>query len=494
MLDMTQINYIKHLRDEEGKTITDIADKLEISWRTAKKYADGDLNTEDRPKQKRQRPVMGPYTEIVDAWLQEDMKAPKKQRRTAKAIYDQLKERADFSGSARTVRRYVSKRREDLIDASRKQYVKLTHDPGTAQVDFGEFKAAHPKTRKLHAYPYLVVTFPHSNAQLARVTPAENIECFLEALKDIFNELGGVPKVLWFDNLSSAVTDVLKGTKRKLTKTFTAFKWHYRFKANFCNVGQGHEKGHVEGKIGYVRRNWMSPPPVISDVAQFNDHLKKEMAADRDRDHYQKKEPIAKLFEEDKDSLLFLPTEEFEVVRTDTKVANKYGEITVKDETYHVGDAHPRQNLFLKIYWNKIVVYDEYGERKLTTQPRKYLPKRVDDIDWIGELKIFKTKPRAIEQAAYLKALPAATKEFLLSEDLNTRRERIKVLIELLGSYDMTEIDKAIHSATRENKLDKEYLKAILTYGNQEKVPTPNYGPTLARYDKLCPEGVSYHE
>ena len=107
MLDMSQINYIKRLRDKEGKTITDIAEKLEISWRTAKKYADGDVNTEDRPKGKRTRPVMGPYTEVVDAWLAEDRKAPKKQRRTAKAIYDQL--RADrllrFSPDRKTLRK-----------------------------------------------------------------------------------------------------------------------------------------------------------------------------------------------------------------------------------------------------------------------------------------------------------------------------------------------------------------------------------------------------
>jgi len=494
MLDMSQINYIKRLRDKEGKTITDIADKLEISWRTAKKYADEDPNVEKRPKGKRERPVMGPYIEIVDAWLAEDMLAPRKQRRTAKAIYQQLKERTDYSGSARTIRRYVSKRRKEIIDASKKQYVKLTHDPGTAQVDFGEFKAVHPETRKLYTYPYLVVTFPHSNAQLARVTPAENIECFLEALKDIFNELGGAPKVLWFDNLSSAVTDVLKGTKRKLTKAFSAFKWHYRFGTNFCNVGKGHEKGSVENKVGYLRRNWMSPPPVISDVARFNDNLKAEMAADRDRKHYEKDELISELFKDDLDSLLKLPTEEFEVLRTDTKVANKYGEIKVKEETYHVGSAHPKQNLFLKIYWNKIIVYDEYGERKLTTLPRKYLPKRVDDIDWTGELKIFKTKPRAIEQATYLKALPAATKEYLLPEDLTARRKRIKVLIELLEDYEMSKIEKTIQTASKQNKLDKEYLKAILAYGDQNPPLVSNPAPKLNRYDQLRPEGVSYHE
>jgi len=494
MLKMAQIDYIKHLRDEEGKSITDIADTLGISWRTAKKYADGSIDTEERPTQKRKRPVMGPYTEVVDAWLQEDRLLPKKQRRTAKAIYDQLSKRTDYSGSARTVYRYVKKRRQELIDAAKAQYVKLTHDPGTAQVDFGEFKAIHPETRKLYSYPYLVVTFPHSNAQLARVTPAETMECFLEALKDIFNELGGVPKVLWFDNLSSAVTDVLKGTKRKLTKTFMAFKWHYRFKANFCNVGQGHEKGSVENKVGYVRRNWMSPPPVIANVSEFNDRLKEEMAGDRNRSHYEKDKLIFELFKDDLDSLLKLPTEEFEVVRTDTAVANKYGEIKVDEETYHVGSAHPGQKLFLKIYWNEIAVYDEYGERKLTTLPRKYVPKRIDDIDWIGELKIFRNKPRAIEQAAYLQALPAAVKKYLLPEDLTTRRKRIKVLISLLKDYEMSQVEKAIQTATREDKLDKEYLKAILAYGNQKSIPKPDHGRTLARYDELRPQGVGSGE
>lgn len=494
MLDMAEIDYIRYLRDKKKLSITEIAEKLEINWRTAKRYADGDLDFDEKPKRNRKSTVMEPYANIVDAWLQEDMLAPRKQQRTAKAIHDQLKEHTDFSGSARTVRRYVSKRRKQLIEEEKESYVRLTHNPGTAQVDFGEFKAIDPKEDRLVTYPYLVVTFPHSNAQLLRVTLAQNLECFLEALKDVFNELGGVPKVIWFDNLSPAVRKVLKGNNRELTKTFIGFKWHYRFKASFCNVGQGHEKGSVENKVGYVRRNWMSPPPAINDVAEFNHHLREEMVADRTRDHYEKKEPIATLFEEDLDALLFLPTEEFEVMRAETAVANKYGEFKVDGKSYHVASAYPNQELFLKIYWDEIEVYDEYGERKLTTLPRKYLPKNTDDIDWIGELKIFRNKPRAIEQATYLQALPVAVKEYLLSQDLNTRRERIKVLITLLGAYEMSEIEKAIKTATRENKLDKEYLKAILAYGNQKPQPAINPQPELSRYDRLRPESVTSHE
>ena len=175
-------------------------------------------------------------------------------------------------------------------------------------------------------------------------------------------------------------------------------------------------------------------------------------------------------------------------------MANKYGEIKVNGKLYHVASAYPNREFFLKIYWDKIIVFDEYGETKLAQLPRKYVSKRVDDIDWIGELKIFKNKPRAIEQATYLQALPAATKEYLLPEDLTARRERIKVLISLLEDYEMSEIEKAIKSATRENKPDKEYLKVILAYGNQKPLPKPDQGGTLSRYDQLRPEGVTSNE
>lgn len=163
MLEMSQINYIKRLREKEGCSISEIATRLKINWRTAKKYADNTVSIQDKPKRKRESPVMGPYMHIVDAWLEEDQIMPAKQRRTAKAIYDQLKEATDFKGSYRTVRRYVSKKKKDLTKNQKEQFVKLTHDPGVAQVDFGEFKAINPDVQKIVKYWYLVMSFPHSN-------------------------------------------------------------------------------------------------------------------------------------------------------------------------------------------------------------------------------------------------------------------------------------------------------------------------------------------
>lgn len=505
MLDMSQIDYIKRLREKEGCSIQEIARRLKINWRTAKKYADDVITVQEKPKNKRESPVMGPYIYVVNAWLEEDQRMPAKQRRTAKAIFNQLKETTDFTGSYRTVRRYVSKKKKDLIKKHQEQFVKLTHDPGVAQVDFGEIKAINPKLNKIVKYWYLVMSFPHSNGCLTRVVPSQNIECFLEAMKSMFNELDGVPSVIWFDNLSSAVKEVLKDGKRKLTKAFKEFEWHYRFKANFCNVGKGNEKGHVENKVGYVRRNYMSPMPIITDINEFNQELALKLIVDRDRTHSSKKQLISKLMEDDFQALLDLPDVEFEVARTETALANKYGEIKVDEHIYHVAPAYPHQNLFLKIRWDIIEVFDEYGEKKLTHCPRKYV-QDVDNIDWISELKIYQNKPRAIEHATYLKALPDKIKEYLLPTELQERRKRIKILIVLLENYSITEITSVIELALETNKTTLEDLKAFLIYQtakDPEKEPldeswTPDdvtdWQPVLDDYNKLCREVNSHHE
>jgi transposase len=502
MLEMTQINYIKDLREKEGLSISEISKRLKIHWNTAKKYADGDVAIKEKTTGKRKRPVMGPYEYLVEAWLEEDLRMPTKQRRTAKTIFNQLSELTDYSGSKRTVRDYVRKIRQKLIDERKEQFVKLTHAPASAQIDFGEFKAIDAKTESIVKYHYLVMTFPYSNVVLTRVTPAENIECFLEAMKSMFEEINGVPITIWFDNLSAAVINILKDGKRDLTKAFKEFEWYYRFKACFCNPNSGHEKGHVEGKVGYVRRNWMSPMPIIESIIEFNNYLQQKLVADRDREHSAKNELISKLWIKDKNALLILPTIPHEIVSTDKKRTNSYNEFKIKNNIYHVPQAYPRQELFLKIYWNTIKIYDEHGEEKLSEQPRKYI-NHVDKIDWQAELEIFKTKPRAIEHATYLKALPEDIRIYLLPEEFSLRKKRVKTLIKLLENYTITEINKTIATGLKEKRLTFDDLQAMLAHqtssaSHREPVDeawTPEsvrgWQPGLSDYDELCQELIT---
>ena len=117
-------------------------------------------------------------------------------------------------------------------------FVPLAHPTGEAQVDFGEA---------------LVV--------LAGAFPAETTEAFLEDHVKAFAYFGGVPRCILYDNSKIAVANILGGTERQRTWTFSELQSHYLFSDKFSRPAKGHDKGKVEGLVGYARRNFMVPVP-----------------------------------------------------------------------------------------------------------------------------------------------------------------------------------------------------------------------------------------
>lgn len=495
MLTVTQVDYIKHLREKEGASISEIATRVQCSWKTAKKYADGNIDLQGRGKRRRKKRVMEGYEEWIEAWLIEDQRMPRKQRRTAKVMYESLLE-LGYQGSDRTVREYVRRIRQEMQNKAQEQAIRLEQIPGEAQVDFGEFKAI--TGTELKTYYELVLSFPHSNGQACQVLPSENTVCFLHGLQSIFEIIGGVPSVIRFDNLAPAVKKIQTGTDRVLTEMFKTFQWHYRFEAEFCNPGRGQEKGHVENKVGYVRRNNFSPVPVINDLEEFNRELNDKMRADRDRMHYTKGTLISELWEEDLAQLLPLPSTPLEIVQLNTRVVNKYGEIKVDKYLYRVPNVSPGNRVLVKAYWDRIEILDEYGEKLLHSCPRLYL-QSAKDIDWASELEIFIRRPRAVERAVYLKALPDCIKDYFLStEDLKERRQRIKAMVDVLRQYPLNIAIKAAELALSYGKTNEGSLKTFAAYeeGAFDTAPTPleepwtpsevaQWQPDLSIYDLL---------
>ena len=91
-------------------------------------------------------------------------------------------------------------------------------------------------------------------------------QAFLEAHELAFQYFCGVFKILRFDNLTSAVKKILRGHQREETARFIAFRSHWGFESDFCNAGEGHEKGGVEGEGGQYRRNHLVPIPHVRDL------------------------------------------------------------------------------------------------------------------------------------------------------------------------------------------------------------------------------------
>lgn len=82
-------------------------------------------------------------------------------------------------------------------------------------------------------------------------------------MKRIFEYIGGIPLRLRFDNMTTAVAQVLKDSERVLTDGFTRFMLHCIFQADFCNPASSNEKGNVEKKVGYSRRNASASVPSL---------------------------------------------------------------------------------------------------------------------------------------------------------------------------------------------------------------------------------------
>jgi transposase len=496
MLAMAEIKYIKHLREKKGESIQAISDTLGIDWRTAKKYADcDDFNLVVPQKRKRSRPVMGPYETIVDAWLLADRKLPRKQRHTAKRIYDRLIQEYDFKGGERTVREYVALRKQQLGQEG-EIFAQLSHPVCHSQADFGQFHAFSDGC--LTAFQYLVLSFPYSNAGFAQVLPGENSECLQEGLKWIFEHIGGVPHKIRFDNLSAAVN--LRKGDRKTTESFDRFCLHYSFEPEFCNVARGNEKGNVENKVGYSRRNWFVPIPSIDDIPTFNQQLLQKAESDMKRSHYTKGTSIKELFSQDQAQLLILPRVPYEAIRWDSATVDRYGRIKFDEHYYHGVSAGAGNSVIVKASWDTVEILNHDYE-SIVQYPRTYHQK-TEAINWQAQFQLFSRKPRAAQHSVHFELLPTPIQDYLSSSFSDTRelKRRLRFLSQLAGDHELDTLALAITQAMQNGQTDPGAIRhEVYRLTNPERtLPlleeyTPaclhGYSPDLSQYDRLTAMG-----
>src|SRR5262249_13955537 len=139
------------------------------------------------------RPKLDPFTGIIDAILAADEGRPRKQRHTAKRIFERLRDEHGYAGGITIVKDYVLARRL----RQREVFVPLRHDPGHAQVDFGEALAEIAGVeRKIH---FFAMDLPHSDACFVQAYPAETAEAFCDGHNGAFGFFGKVPRSILHD-------------------------------------------------------------------------------------------------------------------------------------------------------------------------------------------------------------------------------------------------------------------------------------------------------
>ena len=228
--------------------------------------------------------------------LEADHRVPRKQRHTAKRIFERLRDEHRFEGQYTIVKDYVRENRR----RTQEMFVPLSHGPGHAQCDFGEAVAVIAGVeRKVH---YFVLDLPHSDGCFVKAYPAETTEAFLDGHVSALAFLGGVPQSILYDNTKLAVARILGDGRRKRTRAFTELQSHYRFEDRFGRPGKGNDKGKVEGMVGYVRRNFLVPVPSFQSFDALNDHLEQRCLARMDAQLRGHDETIGQRMERDLES------------------------------------------------------------------------------------------------------------------------------------------------------------------------------------------------
>jgi hypothetical protein len=115
------------------------------------------------------------------------------------------------------------------MNSKRSGYLPLEHTLSSAQMNFGKHIYYDGTGQEQDGYA-LTISFPNSNKGYTQTFSSQSQEYLPEGMKRIFEHIGGVPPVLRFDNMSTAVVQVLKGTERILTDGFTRFMLHYHFR------------------------------------------------------------------------------------------------------------------------------------------------------------------------------------------------------------------------------------------------------------------------
>src|SRR5215218_7848316 len=220
---------------------------------------------------RRARPAIDPYVVIVDGWLVGDRDVPRKQRHTARRVWQRLVAEHGATLAEVTVSRYVARRKVELGLDRVEVAVPQTHPPGAeAEVDFGEFHATVDGAwTKLWMF---VMRLSHSGRAFHVAFATQAQEAFLEGHVLALTHFGAVPARIRYDNLTPAVVRVLRGRDRTESERFIALRSHYGFESFFCRPGKdgAHEKGGVEGEIGRFRRRHLVPVPNVASLAELN--------------------------------------------------------------------------------------------------------------------------------------------------------------------------------------------------------------------------------
>jgi len=436
------------------------------------------------------RPKLDGFTERIDGWLREDTGRPRKQRHTAKRIFDRLRADYSFKGGYTTIKDYVREHER----RGREMFVPLHHAPGHGQADFGEaLVLIGGVEQKAHFFAF---DLPHSDACYIRAYRAATAEAWIDGHVHAFAFFGGLPLSILYDNDRCLVARILPDGTRKRAKLFNGFLSHYVIRDRYGRLGKGNDKGSVEGLVGWARRNLMVPLPSFASWEAFNGWLEEQCRkrqADILRGHT---ETIGERLQRDLEAMSELPGSPFEACDQANGRVSSLSLVRYKTNDYSVPVAYGHREVWVRGYVDEVVI--GCAGDVIARHPRSY--EREDMVfNPVHYLALLEKKIGALDQAAPLAKweLPEAfhTMRRLLEARMIKagRREYVQIL-RLLESFDLDDLHVAVKNALRMGTIGFDAVKHLVLCQVEKRPPRLDLDvyPYLPRANVAATSVASY--
>lgn len=490
---MDQVHVIRHKAKVEGKSLRSIAKELGISRNTVKKYL-GESAPRRKETSPRNRPVFEKVRSRLDALIEEwESRTTQKQRVTGRRLHRALREEG-YTVGLTLIRTHLQERKRKTEEV----FIPLIHRPGdAAQVDFFEVTVDVAGVRQ-KAWKF-VMHLVHSGRSFVWLYERCDQVSFLDGHVRAFENFGGVPRRLIYDNLSAAVRKVLGG-ERLLTGRFLALVSHYLFEPCFARVGMGHDKGGVESRGKAIRLNHMVPIPIGSTLEAISTGLMEAIELEARVKKDVEGRTVFERFLDERGHMLEQPARAFIVEKPVTVSINRKSEVKIEGAVYSVPSTWANLSATAYVGVDELRVIcrgEEVVHRRIRKGQRKVVYRH-----YLPELA---KKPQAVRQVApelIAELGEPFGKLWRLLVDAHGPRDAARAFARIIGAVNEQGEDETrdvIQSILRDDDMDSMNLffpKKLKSTPQENSVPeslaayTIEVGCTQA-YDALLTGGAS---
>lgn len=449
MIDYQRFCQIKHLSEQQGLNVSQIAGDMSLDPRTVSYWLAQEHFRPRKPSRRKSK---------LDPFKKEIVRMLEKYPYSAAQVLQRLRQRG-FDGGYSIVKAYVRAVRPRRQPA----FLKLAFAPGEcAQVDWGSFGSVQvgQTQRRLS---FFVMVLCYSRMMYVEFTVSQTMEHFLACHQHAFEYVGGIPKKIMPDNLKSAVLKRALGEAPVFNPKYLDYANHQGFTIAPCNVGKGNEKGRVENAVGYVKKNFLAGLD-IPDFSALNPAARHWLDTVANvRCHGETREKPVHVWQKEKPYLSPLPLNPFDIASVSQVRASRQFRITLDTNRYSVPAHYAGQALTLKTYPDRLCIY--LGDQLIARHIRRY--DRFQDVEHPDHPKpLLEQRKKARDQKLFMRFLalsPQAEAYYLkLQERRMNPHHHVRKIVALSDIYGTEAVARAMHDALVYEAFSSEYIANLL--------------------------------